>query len=137
MSQEAICPFCNPEKDPNQQVVLENEHCLFLQKPQEVLIGSGLIVPRAHRCDVFELTREEWDATYSLLQEAKELLDKQYQPQGYSVGWNCGPAGGQTIFHAHLHVIPRYADEPLAGKGIRHFMKQPANKRPALQTENA
>ncbi|MGZ4032917.1 MAG: hypothetical protein ACXVP2_12235 [Tumebacillaceae bacterium] len=46
------CPFCHPEFDNEQNVVLRNEHCYFLQKPQEVLIGSGLIVPREHRANV-------------------------------------------------------------------------------------
>lgn len=123
------CPFCHPESSERQRVVLENELCLFLQEPQEVLIGSGLIAPRAHRETVFDLTAEEWAATFSLLQEAKERLDARHSPQGYNVGWNCGPVAGQEVFHAHLHVIPRYADEPLAGRGIRYWLKQPTNKR--------
>ena len=45
------------------------------------------------------------------------------------MGWNCGAVAGQTVFHAHLHVIPRYAGEPYAGKGIRHWLKQEANRR--------
>jgi len=68
-------------------------------------------------------------ATFSLLQQVKELLDAEYESQGYNIGWNSGSVAGQEIFHAHLHVIPRYADEPLAGKGIRYWLKQPANKR--------
>jgi diadenosine tetraphosphate (Ap4A) HIT family hydrolase len=123
------CPFCHPEFDNAQAIVLSNEHCLFLQKPQEVLVGSGLIVPRAHRDNVFELTSEEWAATNELLQQVKTRLDAEFHPQGYNVGWNCGEAGGQTIFHAHLHVIPRFADEPHAGKGIRWWLKQKENKR--------
>jgi len=43
------CPFCNPGLDPEQKVVLANEYCYFLQKPQPVLVGSGLIVPKQHR----------------------------------------------------------------------------------------
>lgn len=124
-----ICPFCHPELDERQRVVLENKCCQFLQEPQEVLIGSGLIVPKTHRETVFDLTEEEWAATFSLLKEAKRRLDAKYEPQGYNVGWNSGRVGGQDIFHAHLHVIPRYADEPLAGKGIRYWLKQPANRR--------
>jgi diadenosine tetraphosphate (Ap4A) HIT family hydrolase len=54
-----------------------------------------------------------------------------YKPQGYNIGWNVGSVGGQEIFHAHLHIIPRYEDEPLAGKGIRYWLKQPQNKRRA------
>lgn len=123
------CPFCFPDKDPEENIVLSNEYCMFLQKPQEVLLGSGLIVPKMHRETAFDLTPEEWQATFNLLQEVKELLDKEYSPQGYNLGWNCGRVGGQEIFHAHLHVIPRYEDEPLAGKGIRYWLKQPSNQR--------
>jgi len=123
------CPFCYPEKDGEQSIVLSNEYCLFVQKPQEVLIGSGLIIPKMHRETAFELTPEEWQATFDLLQQVKELLDKEYAPQGYNLGWNCGSVGGQEIFHAHLHVIPRFEDEPLAGKGIRYWLKQTTNQR--------
>jgi diadenosine tetraphosphate (Ap4A) HIT family hydrolase len=123
------CPFCHLAQGERQQVVLRNEHCLFLQEPQEVLIGSGIIIPIAHRETVFDLTAEEWAATFSLLARVKELLDAEYAPQGYNVGWNSGGVAGQEIFHAHLHVIPRYTDEPLAGKGIRYWIKQPTNKR--------
>lgn len=123
------CPFCNIESVPEQTVVLENEHCVFTQIPQKVLTGSGLIVPRQHRSTVFELTPAEWEATYDLLHQAKALLDEQHQPDGYNVGWNVGEIGGQEIFHAHLHIIPRFGDEPLAGKGIRHWLKQETNRR--------
>lgn len=124
------CPFCRLELIPRQRVVLANETCLFLQIPQEVLPGSGLIVPKAHRETVFDLTPEEWRDTNDLLQRVKALLDAEYAPDGYNVGWNAGAAAGQHVFHAHLDVIPRFADEPLAGKGIRHWFKQPENRRP-------
>jgi diadenosine tetraphosphate (Ap4A) HIT family hydrolase len=123
------CPFCYLEHNERQLVVLENEHCQFLQEPQEVLIGSGIIIPKEHRETVFDLTEDEWTATFSLLKQVKELLEAEYEPQGYNIGWNSGSVAGQEVFHAHLHVIPRYADEPLSGKGIRYWLKQPANKR--------
>jgi len=123
------CPFCHLEHWESLLVILENEHCQFLQKPEEVLIGSGIIIPKEHRETVFDLTEEEWTATFSLLKQARELLDAEYEPQGYNIGWNSGGIAGQEVFHAHLHVIPRYADEPLSGRGIRYWLKQPANKR--------
>lgn len=121
------CPFCPPIEQAN--IVLENSHALFLQQPQPVLIGSGLIIPRQHRETVFDLTPEEWAATFGLLQQVKALLEQEYEPDGYNVGWNCGSVAGQEVFHAHLHVIPRYRDEPLAGKGIRYWLKQDLNRR--------
>lgn len=129
------CPFCYPEKDKDQQIVFENDTCSFLQKEKEqkVLKGSGLIVPKQHRENVFALTPEEWQDTYDLLKKAKALLEEQLQPDGYNVGWNAGDAASQFIPHAHLHVIPRFADEPHAGKGIRYWIKQRDNLRPGAQ----
>lgn len=123
------CLFC-PPGIADQGITLENEFCVFLQQPQPVLNGSGVIVPRAHRETVFDLTPDEWSATYHLLNQVKALLDEQLTPDGYNVGWNCGSTGGQVIFHAHLHIIPRFNDEPYAGKGIRHWLKKDANRRP-------
>ncbi|MYL35396.1 HIT domain-containing protein [Pontibacillus yanchengensis] len=128
---EHSCVFCALYKDSEQQIVMETEYCYFIQKPseQEVLEGSGLIIPKQHHETVFDLTEEEWTETRKLLLRAKKYLDEKYQPNGYSVGWNVNQVGGQSIPHAHLHIIPRYEDEPYAGKGIRYWMKQPENKR--------
>lgn len=129
---EELCPLCNPEMIEDQKAVLFNEHCLFLQMPQKVLKGSGLIVPREHRPTVFDLTEEEWHATFSLLKEVKKWLDDIDRPDGYTIGWNSGETGGQHIFHAHLHVIPRFQDEPYAGRGIRSWLKDIDNMRPSI-----
>lgn len=122
------CPFCPPRVNEN-AILLENELCFFIDLKHSVLEGSGIIVPRAHRQSTFDLTVEEIASTFSLLTEVKVLLDAEYNPQGYNLGWNCGAVAGQTVFHAHLHVIPRYASEPYAGKGIRHWLKQESNRR--------
>ncbi len=123
------CPLCYLESNLDTKIILENKHCLFIQNTQKVLIGSGLIIPKKHRDNVFDLTKEEWIATYDLLKEAKKYLDNIYSPDGYNVGWNVGRVGGQEIFHVHLHIIPRFKDEPLAGKGIRYWLKQKDNMR--------
>lgn len=128
------CVFCHPEREPNQRIILSNDYCMFLQLKQAEIKGSqlegaGIIVPKRHRQTAFDMTREEWDATYTLLQEVKKHLDEKHRPQGYNLGWNCGEVGGQHIFHAHFHVIPRYEDEPLAGKGIRYMFKSKENLR--------
>ena len=122
------CPFCRPWLN-EAEIILEHGSCLFLQQPQTVLIGSGLIIPKQHRETVFDLTAVEWQDTYTLLQRVKNWLNEQYAPDGYNVGWNVSAVGGQEVFHAHLHVIPRYGDEPLAGKGIRYWLKQETNRR--------
>ncbi|MFB5763701.1 HIT family protein [Paenibacillus medicaginis] len=128
------CIFCNSELEPRDNEILSNEHCRFLQLEEarekgSILEGAGVIVPKHHRETAFDLTPEEWEATYTLLQQAKAHIDKLYQPDGYNIGWNCGETAGQHIMHAHLHVLPRYNDEPMAGKGIRYVFKSALNER--------
>jgi diadenosine tetraphosphate (Ap4A) HIT family hydrolase len=124
------CPLCQWADDPEQRLVLGNDAALFLQnsRHQGVLVGSGVIIPARHAETVFDLTLDEVSASFQLLAEVKRWMDATYRPQGYNVGWNCWPVGGQDIMHAHMHVVPRFAREPYAGRGIRYWMKQEANR---------
>jgi diadenosine tetraphosphate (Ap4A) HIT family hydrolase len=124
------CPFCNVTRDPAQHVRFSTDLVLFTENHQEqgALRGSGVIVPVRHVETVFDLTDEEWRATMALLKEVKRWMDREYRPDGYNVGWNCGPVGGQLVMHAHMHVIPRFRQEPYAGRGIRWWLKQPENR---------
>jgi diadenosine tetraphosphate (Ap4A) HIT family hydrolase len=65
---------------------------MFIQKDseQEILEGCGLIIPKAHKNSVFDLSKEEWNATYDILQQVKEQLDSKHSPDGYILGWNVG-----------------------------------------------
>jgi diadenosine tetraphosphate (Ap4A) HIT family hydrolase len=129
------CNYCDLEKFRSfgSPVYIENELCLFANSDEtDVLSGSGILVPKAHRRTVFDLTPAEVTATFELLNEAKVQLDQRYRPDGYTVGWNCEAVAGQEVFHAHLHVVPRFADEPYAGRGIRWWLKRDENRRPRI-----
>jgi histidine triad (HIT) family protein len=126
------CPFCD-KTIYEKEGIIRNKTCIFLSggeyNPEGVLVGAGIIIPFVHRETPFELTSEEIIDMFSLLNKVKKYLDKKYNPDGYSLGWNIGKVSGQVIFHSHLHIMPRYNDEPLAGKGIRYFLKQADNSR--------
>lgn len=85
-----------------------------------------MIVPLAHRASPFDFTDEEWAATHELLLKAKAAQDERLSPDGYLLAWNCSPDVG----HTHLHVIPRFDDEPLADRRGRSAIKVPENRRP-------
>ena len=119
------CPFCHPQVEA-EPIVGRNEHCLAIGVQDEILIGSRIIDPRQHRTSPFELTEEEIVATFDLLRAAKYEVDSSMSPDGYNIEWNY-----MEVYHAHLHVIPRFRDEPLAGKGIRYWLKREHNRRRA------
>jgi len=109
------CRICR--LDEGQQVILRSDAVTFLQneKEQGALRGSSVIIPVRHAETLFDLTPAEVDATFVLLKHVKAWMDGEYHPDGYNVGWNCGAVGGQTAMHAHLHVIPRFPEEPRPG----------------------
>jgi diadenosine tetraphosphate (Ap4A) HIT family hydrolase len=124
------CSMCGLDETSDQKVILRNNTVIFVQneKEQGALRGSGVIIPVRHAETVFDLTPAEIAATFVLLKHVKTWMDEQYHPDGYNVGWNCGAVGGQIAMHAHMHVIPRFRQEPYAGRGIRYWLKQPANR---------
>ncbi len=127
------CMFCD-EKILKKGEVMRNNTCVFLSSqgynPEGVLEGASVIIPLAHKASPFDLSDDEVVDMFNLLKEGRKYLDEKYKPSGYTLGWNIGKVSGQIEpFHVHLHVMPRYDDEPLAGKGVRHFLKQNNNSR--------
>lgn len=68
----------------------------------------------------FELTKDEQQDMLRLVDTVKSIIDETYYPDGYNVGVNVGEAAGQSIFHVHMHLIPRYkGDVPNPRGGVR------------------
>jgi len=99
------CMFCTL---PETEILVENEMALAFFDKFPVNRGHVLIVPKRHLASLFDATMEEIMNIWKLLEEVQEELDKRFHPDGYNVGVNVGAAAGQTIFHMHVHVIPRY-----------------------------
>lgn len=106
------CPFCEPHDE-----VFGNELAYVKEDRYPVSRGHLLIIPRRHAAQWFDLTADEQSAVFSLLAEAKVRTDVKYAPDGYTIGINCGEAAGQTIFHVHVHLIPRYAGDVANPRG--------------------
>ncbi|MFA6416712.1 MAG: HIT domain-containing protein [Patescibacteria group bacterium] len=125
------CNFCLENNKLEGTVLAKNDFCYFVESIDPVIRHAGMIITYRHVLTPFEISDEEWLSIKSLLGEVKVILDK-YNPSGYNIGWNIGDDAGQNVNHTHLHIIARFPDEPLRGKGIRHAFKQETNKRPSI-----
>ena len=121
----------------NDNIKFENEFVIGVPSTDDngkqfdkTLAGSYVIVPKSYVKSPFDLSEQEWYYTKKMLDIIKEYLDDKYKPDGYNLGWNVGKVAGQTVEHAHLHIIPRFKDEPFAYRGIRHWLKKDENVRP-------
>lgn len=99
------CIFC---AIPRQDILLENEHFFVIHDHRPVSRGHSLIVSKRHTPDYFEISAEESCALLDITKQTKALLDAKYLPKAYNLTMNCGARAGQTVFHYHMHVIPRY-----------------------------
>ena len=97
------CIFCQMK-----DYILENELAYAIYDKYPVGKGHMLFIPKRHVKDFFDITKEEREAIFELIDEGKKLLDEKYSPDSYNVGINCGEHAGQTIMHVHVHLIPRY-----------------------------
>lgn len=90
--------------------------------------GHTLVVPRRLIADWDSATPEERGAILQLVDEVKAALRATHQPDGFNLGINEGAAAGQTVFHLHFHVIPRYAGDVSDPRGgIRHAVMGKGN----------
>jgi diadenosine tetraphosphate (Ap4A) HIT family hydrolase len=130
------CVFCERTALREADTYIENDWCVYASSrdprdPPEVLPGSGIIVPKAHRSSPFDFTAEEWAATHDLLLRAKAVQDERLSPDGYLLCWSPFPLSAEDVplMHAHLHVVPRFDDEPMREGGGRVGIKEADNIR--------
>ncbi|MEE9309691.1 MAG: HIT family protein [Cocleimonas sp.] len=103
------CPLCS-KKDiviDNDKAV-ENDFAYVLSDSNPVSPGHCLIVTKRHVAEYFDATAEEKAAINELINEMKVIIDKKHSPDGYNIGVNIGKAGGQSVPHIHIHMMPRY-----------------------------
>ena len=106
------CLFCSPRG-----VILQNELAYSTRDSYPVSPGHTLIIPFRHSASFFDLTSEETIACMELVRQERIILDDEFSPDGYNVGVNVSAAAGQSIFHVHIHLIPRYTGDSLRPQG--------------------
>jgi ATP adenylyltransferase len=119
------CLFCTPPAD---RIFFRDELVIGLWDGYPVSPGHALLVPRRHITTWFESNAQERTALVAAMDVAKAIIDKHHRPDGYNIGVNCGAAAGQTIFHLHIHLIPRFLGDVADPRGgVRHVIPGKGN----------
>jgi histidine triad (HIT) family protein len=108
------CLFCGiVAGDVPAQVVDSDEHTVAFMDINPATPGHALVVPRAHSVDLIDIPEEDLEHTARAAQRLARRMDETLDPDGVNILQASRPAAWQTVFHFHLHVIPRYDDDPL------------------------
>jgi diadenosine tetraphosphate (Ap4A) HIT family hydrolase len=119
------CVFC--EKVKASDVLYENELAAAFRDGFPISKGHTLIITKDHIQDYFELNKETKEAMNELVEIARNDLIEELNPDAFNFGLNSGQAAGQTVGHAHLHLIPRFegdVEDPRGG--IRWIISEKA-----------
>jgi diadenosine tetraphosphate (Ap4A) HIT family hydrolase len=109
------CPFCTNE--PDRELIMESDTVFAIFDKFPVSKGHALIIPKRHCIDYFDLSAEEQVNCFDLLNKVQKLISIQFKPDGFNIGVNVNEAGGQTVPHVHIHLIPRYKGDVVHPEG--------------------
>jgi histidine triad (HIT) family protein len=108
------CIFCAiVAGDAPAEIVDSDEHTIAFMDIAPATRGHALVIPRAHSADLMEISDEDLAHTVAGAKRLAAGMQSTLNPDGFNVINACGRAAWQTVFHFHLHVIPRYEDDPL------------------------
>lgn len=105
-----LCPFCQAAAE--ERMVVEYGSMFALRDKFPVTKGHHLVISKRHVADYFALSyQEKRDAEALLSLLRKQIAKDDPSVQGFNIGMNCGEVAGQTVMHAHIHLIPRRAGD--------------------------
>ncbi|MGR7813391.1 HIT family protein [Lacinutrix undariae] len=106
------------------RIIHQGKHFFLIKDGYPVSPGHILIISNKEKIDYFELGENELKELTELIHKAKEIIENEYNPDGYNIGMNCGEVAGQSVMHFHCHIIPRFKGDMKNPKGgIRHCVK--------------
>ncbi len=126
MESTGTCLFC---KIKTLLVIAENKTAYAIMDTSPVSLNHMLIIPKRHSLDYFQMTRQERCDAHELIEILKDrILEDDSTVNGFNIGLNCGETAGQTVFHTHIHLIPRRKDDtPNPRGGIRGVIPDKMN----------
>jgi len=106
MSDCIFCKIINGEIPSSK--VFENEHVVAFLDISQVTKGHTLVIPKIHKENIYELTPEIAGKVFEVVPKIANAIKKEFNPIGLNLLNNNGEQAGQSVFHYHVHIIPRY-----------------------------
>jgi histidine triad (HIT) family protein len=108
------CVFCKiVAGEPPAQIVAANDRALAFADISPATRGHTLVIPRAHAADIHDIAPDDLAACALLAKDVAARALERLAADGVNLLHSAGSAAWQTVFHFHIHVIPRYASDPL------------------------
>jgi histidine triad (HIT) family protein len=95
------------------EIIDSDEHTVTLMDINPATKGHALVIPRDHTEDLMSISEEDLCHTAVAAQRIAKRMETTLQPDGFNLINACRAAAWQTVFHFHIHVVPRYEDDPL------------------------
>ena len=111
-----VCVFCSvvERNEPQHAVVAESDAALAFMDAFPVSLGHVLVVPKAHATDIWSLGADDGKETFDLARQVAVAVRAALRPDGLNLFQANGQAAWQTVFHFHIHVVPRWFDDSIA-----------------------
>ncbi len=118
------CLFCKiSKKEISAQFVYENDGAMAILDVNPRAPGHTMVIPKIHAENILDLPEEQIAPLFLTVKKITDILNKAFQPDGFTIGINHGKASGQVVEHLHIHVIPRFAND--GGKSIHSVVNNP------------
>ncbi|MBM7636483.1 HIT family protein [Streptococcus saliviloxodontae] len=106
------CIFCQIiSGDIPSSKIYEDDHVLAFLDLSQTTKGHALLIPKTHVRNVLDMSQEVAETTFSRLPKIARGLQKATGAKGMNIINNSEEIAGQTVFHAHIHLVPRYSDD--------------------------
>ncbi|WNE40397.1 MAG: Protein hit [Mycoplasmataceae bacterium] len=104
-----MCLFCKiAQKEISSHVILENDKAIAILDINPVSDGHTLLITKNHFTNISEINEEDWSQLLPLLKKVIDKLQNTLQPSGFNIISNMNEIAYQTVFHLHIHIIPKY-----------------------------
>lgn len=109
------CPFCEivQKDDPDAREVYRDQHVVAFFPHNPATLGHTLVIPRIHVPDIWTLDRSTAEQLADATTRLAAAVKRAVNPDGLNVIQSNGSAASQTVFHLHIHLVPRWEGDPI------------------------